>query len=142
MSKSVIDRYAARVGYGESELEAFREEGHRVRHVERLTEAAPLYSIVAEVVDSKQCNSGQVKGQRIILDVDGSLITKLCPKRLCGYLVSQLSIPVALINERLSEGHDPNHFHFMRVVRCPDAGVTCLGYGEVLVKVSVVPRIR
>ncbi len=142
MRKGVIERYAARVGYSESDLEAFREEGHRLRHVERLAKAAPLHSIVAEVVDSRHCNSGHTKGQKIVLDVDGNLITKLCPERLCVYLVSQLSIPVALINERLSEGHDPNHFHFMRFVRCPDAGVTCLGYGEVLVKVSVVPRIK
>ena len=58
----------------------------------------------------------------------------------CVYLVSQLTVPVALINERLSEGHDPNDFHFMRYVRCPDVGVECLGYGEVMLKVQVVPR--
>jgi hypothetical protein len=49
---------------------------------------------------------------------------------------------VALINERLSEGLDPNQFHFMRQVRCPDAGVECSGYGEVMVQVSVVPRVK
>jgi hypothetical protein len=47
---------------------------------------------------------------------------------------------VALINERLSEKLDPNAFHFMRYVRCPDAGVECLGYGEVTLKVEVIPR--
>jgi len=29
----------------------------------------------------------------------------------------------------------------MRYVRCPDTGVECLGYGEVMVKVQVVPRV-
>ena len=59
---------------------------------------------------------------------------------MCVYLMSQLTIPVALINERLSEGLAPDDFHFMRTVRCPDTGVNCLGYGEVMVKVQVVPR--
>jgi hypothetical protein len=73
--------------------------------------------------------------------MDGNFITKFCPKKLCVYLSSQLTIPVAQINERLSEGLDPNHFHFMRYVRCPDVGVECFGYGEVMLKVEVVSRV-
>ena len=77
-----------------------------------------------------------------MLDIDGNFIGKLFPKKMCVYLVSQLTVPVALINERLSEGHDPNDFHIMRHVRCPDVGVECLGYGEVMLKVQVVRRMR
>jgi hypothetical protein len=51
-------------------------------------------------------------------------------------------VPVALINERLGEGLDPNQFHFMHQVRCLDAGVDCAGYGEVRFEVKVVPRIK
>jgi hypothetical protein len=61
---------------------------------------------------------------------------------MCVYLISQLALPVALINERLGEGLEPNDFHFMRYVRCPDSGVECFGYGEVMLRVQVVPRIR
>ena len=53
-----------------------------------------------------------------------------------------LQVPVALINEGLSEGVEPNDFHFMRYVRCPDVGVKCQGYGEVMVKVDVVARTK
>jgi uncharacterized repeat protein (TIGR04076 family) len=140
MSDEKLKRYARRVGYTESEIELFRESGHRVRHVDRLSEAAPLYSIVAEVVEARHCNSGHQVGQRLVLDVDGSFITKLCPSRMCVYLLAQLTVPVALINERLSEGLDPKDFHFMRYVRCPDSGVECLGYGEVKLKIEVVRR--
>ena len=140
MGDDVITNYARRVGYSDDDLAQFRDRGHRVRHVERLVAAAPLYSIVAEVVFSRHCNTGHTVGQKIVMDVDGSLITKLCPKKMCVYLVSQLTIPVALINERLSEGHDPRDFHFMRQVRCPDPGVDCLGYGEVRCEVRVEPR--
>jgi uncharacterized repeat protein (TIGR04076 family) len=140
MSEEKLKRYAKRVGYTESEIELFRESGHRIRQIDRLSEAAPLYSVVAEVVEARHCNSGHKVGQRLILDVDGSFISKLCPSRMCVYLLSQLAMPVALINERLSEGLEPNAFHFTRYVRCPDVGVECLGYGEVKLKIEVVPR--
>ncbi len=99
-----------------------------------------MYSIVAEVVEARHCNSGHKTGQKLVLDMDGNFITKLCPSKICVYLASQLTIPVALINERLSERLNPNDFHFMRYVRCPDVGVECLGYGEVKLKVEVIPR--
>jgi uncharacterized repeat protein (TIGR04076 family) len=140
MAEEITKKYGERVGYTDSETEAFHEGGHRPRHVKRLSKAAPLYSIEAEVVEARHCNSGHEKGQKFVLDVDGNFITKLCPKRMCVYLISQLTIPVALINERLSEGHDPNDFHFMRYVKCLDVGVDCLGYGEVMLKVQAVPR--
>ncbi len=140
MVNDPVKRYIDRVGYTSKEAERFLEKGHRPRHVRRLFEAAPSYSIEAEVVRARHCNSGHVKGQKLVLDVDGNLITKLCPKKVCVYLVSQLTIPVALVNERLSEGCEPDGFHFMRFVRCPDVGVECLGYGEVMMRIRVIPR--
>jgi uncharacterized repeat protein (TIGR04076 family) len=141
MAEEIVERYAKRVGYSDSELEKLHEEGHRIRHLKRVAKAAPLYSIEAQVVESRHCNSGYRKGQKFVMDVDGNFITKLCPKKMCVYLISQLIIPVALINERLSEEHEPNDFHFMKYVRCPDVGVECLGYGEVMLKIEVVSRV-
>ncbi len=140
MSEDKIKKYAQRVGYSEKEIEQFQEKGHRIRQVKRLSKAASLYSIEAEVIKARHCNSGHTIGQKLIMDVDGNFITKLCPKKMCVYLISQLTVPVALINERLSEELDPNDFHFMRNVRCLDTGVECLGYGEVMLKVQVSPR--
>ena len=139
-AEEIIKMYGQRVGYSDLELDTFHEGGHRIRQVKRLSETSSLYSIEAEVVEAKNCNSGHVKGQKFILDVDGNFITKLCPKRMCVYLISQLTIPVALINERLSESKNPADFHFMRYVRCPDVGVECLGYGEVSLKINVIER--
>jgi uncharacterized repeat protein (TIGR04076 family) len=139
-NNEIIKRYGQRVGYSETEMKGFLEGEHRVRHVRRLSEAAKLHTIVAEVVKTRHCNSGYKVGDKFFLDVDGNFISKLCPKKMCVYLVSQLTIPVALINERLSEGLNPNDFHFMHYVRCPDVGVECSGYGEVMLRVQVVPR--
>jgi uncharacterized repeat protein (TIGR04076 family) len=140
MTGKIINKYAERVGYTKSQLDLFQEKGHRIRQVERLSQAAPHYSIEAEVIDAHHCNSGHRIGQKFILDVDGNFITRLCPKKMCVYLISQLAIPVALINERFSEALDPNDFHFMRTVKCLDTGVECLGYGQVMMKVRVVHR--
>lgn len=137
-----LKRFAKRVGYTPEELEHFQPEDPRLRQIERLSRAAGKYSIEAKVIKAKNCNSGYQVGDAFVLDVDGNFITKLCPPRMCVYALSQLVVPVALINERLSEGLDPNQFHFMQQVRCPDAGVECAGYGEVMLQVRVVPRLK
>jgi uncharacterized repeat protein (TIGR04076 family) len=141
--KKALRRFGERVGYSEAEMEEIKEGDPRLRQIHGLTQAAVRYSIAAEVVKARNCNSGYREGDKFILDVDGNFISKLCPQRLCVYLISQLTVPVALINERLSEGLDPNLFHFMHYVRCPDAGVECAGYGEVMLEIKVVtPRIK
>jgi len=139
---SMIKKFGQRLNYSDSEMKQFEKGGHRIRHVKHLALAAPLYSIEAEVVKSRHCSSGHETGQKIILDIDGNFITKFCPKKMCVYLISQLTLPVAMINERLSEGQEPGDFHFMRYVKCLDVGVECLGFGEVMMRVNVIPRVK
>jgi uncharacterized repeat protein (TIGR04076 family) len=140
--KKALKRFGELVGYTEGDLQHFQAGDPRVRQMEKLGRAAARYSIAAEVIKSRNCNSGYRVGDRFILDVDGNFIPKFCPSRLCVYLISQMAIPVALINERLSEGLEPNQFHFMHQVRCLDVGVECGGYGEVRFEVKVVPRVK
>jgi uncharacterized repeat protein (TIGR04076 family) len=140
--QKALQRFGARVGYTPAEMELFREGDPRLRQMHRLSLAAPKYSLVAEVVHAKNCNSGYQVGDAFVLDVDGNFITELCPKRLCVYAVAQFMVPVALINERFSEGLDPNLMHFMKFVQCPDVGVECAGYGQVKFEMKVVPRIK
>ena len=141
-AQKALKRFGTRVGYTPAELELFQEGDPRLRQMDRLAQAAPKYSIVAEVVQAKNCNSGYHIGDTFVLDVDGNFISDLCPRRLCVYAVSQFTVPVALINERLSEGLDPNQFHFMKSVQCLDTGVDCAGYGQVRFEIKVVPRIK
>jgi len=137
-----LKRFGERVGYTAADLEQFQAGDPRLRQMERLGRAAARYSIQAEVVKARNCNSGYQAGDKFILDVNGNFITKLCPARLCVYAISQLAVPVALINERLGEGLDSNQFHFMHQVRCLDVGVECGGYGEVRLEIKVVPRVK
>jgi uncharacterized repeat protein (TIGR04076 family) len=137
-----LKRFVELVGYTAADLQYFQPGDPRVRQMEKLGRAAARYSIAAEVIKARNCNSGYRVGDKFILDVDGNFIPKFCPSRLCVYLVSQMAVPVALINERLSEGLDPNQFHFMHQVRCLDVGVECSGYGEVMLEIKVVPRVK
>ncbi|MGB6063639.1 MAG: hypothetical protein WBG50_02460 [Desulfomonilaceae bacterium] len=139
-ASEILKKFGDRVGYSESDLEKFRDNDPRVRHMEKMAAAFAVYSIEAEVVESRHCNSGYKVGGKFVLDADGNFITKLCPKKMCVYAVSQLAVPVALINERLSESLDPQEFHFMHQVRCLDVGVDCSGYGGIRLKVSAVQR--
>jgi len=136
----ILARYAAHVGYSPADLEKIPPLDPRARHIGRMAQAAPRYSIQAEVVAARHCNSGYQAGDCFVMDATGNLIPELCPRRLCLYLLAQLVLPVALINERLSEGLDPNQYHFVREVGCPDLGVDCSGYGQVRLRVSAVPR--
>ena len=106
--RKALTRFASRVDYTPEEMELFKEGDPRLRQIHGLTRAALKYSIVAEVVQAKNCNSGYQVGDKIVLDVDGNFITKLCPERLCVYAMAQMVVPVALINERSSEGLDPS----------------------------------
>ncbi len=105
-----------------------------------MVNASGEYLITAEVLRADNCNSGYKPGDIFVLDAVGNFIAKRCPQRLCVYLVSQLALPVALINERFCTGDNPEGFHFMRQVHCLDHGVDCKGYGGVLVEVKPVKR--
>jgi hypothetical protein len=142
MDEKTLKRFGEHFGYTDAELAGFKPGDPRLRLMEHMTRAAARYSIAAEVVKARNCNSGYRVGDRFVLDAAGNFLTKLCPSRLCVYLLSQLAVPVALINERFSEGLEPNGFHFMHQVRCLDVGVDCAGYGEVMLEVKVVPRIK
>jgi uncharacterized repeat protein (TIGR04076 family) len=120
--KRVLKRFGARVGYTGAEMEQFGAGDPRLRQISRLARAAARYSIQAEVVRARNCNSGYQEGDKFILDVDGNFITKFCPPRFCVYAMSQLVVPVALINERLSEGLDPSPVSFHAPGPLPGCG--------------------
>ncbi len=110
VENKVLKRFGERVGYTEADLAHFQAGDPRLRQMARLARAAARYSIQAQVVRAHNCNSGYQQGDKFILDVNGNFLTKLCPPRLCVYAMSQLVVPVALINERLAKGWTPTCF--------------------------------
>lgn len=95
---------------------------------------ASRYSLVAEVVASKGCHSGHVVGQKIVFDSAGNIMTRACPKRICAFLMPNLTVLINAFFENLMNGRDPNEVMFNRT-GCFDVGPMCGGWGHVQVEV-------
>jgi hypothetical protein len=91
------------------------------------------YHLVAHVVASKGCHSGHGVGQRIVFDSAGNLLTRESPKRVCTFLMPNLTVLINAFFENLMNGRDPNEVMFNRT-GCFDVGPMCGGWGHVQVE--------
>lgn len=101
--------------------------------------AGAQYRLVAEVVESKSCHSGHVKGQRIFFDSAGNLLTREAPERVCAFLMPNLTVLINAFFENLMNGRDPNEVMFNRT-GCFDVGHACGGWGHVTVEMRAEKR--
>jgi uncharacterized repeat protein (TIGR04076 family) len=126
------------LGYDDAEMERFR---RNPRNVDVLAKASELMNktIVAEVVESKNCNSQHRVGDRFIFDGAGNLLTKKNPKRICIYALAELPKFIFAINELIYAGADPNKIRFPRT-GCFDVGVACGGWGHIVMEIKVEQR--
>jgi len=97
------------------------------------------YRLVAKVVESKGCHSGHAVGQRLIFDSAGNLMTRESPKRVCAFLMPNLTVLINAFFENLMNGRDPNEVMFNRT-GCFDVGPMCGGWGHVKVEIRAVLR--
>ncbi|WP_419663099.1 hypothetical protein Dvar_35550 [Desulfosarcina variabilis str. Montpellier] len=100
---------------------------------------ASRYRLVAEVVESKGCHSGHVVGQKIIFDSAGNLMTRQSPKRICAFLMPNLTVLINAFFENLMNGRDPNEVMFNRT-GCFDVGPLCGGWGHIQVEMRAEQR--
>jgi len=100
---------------------------------------ASKYRLVAEVIESKGCHSGHVKGQKIIFDSSGNLLSREAPERVCAFLMPNLVLIINAFFENLMNGRDPNEIMFNRT-GCFDVGHACGGWGHVVLEVRAEPR--
>lgn len=96
---------------------------------------ASKYQLVAEVIESKACNSGHVVGQKLIFDGYCSLLTKQNPDYVCCFLILSLTPLINAFFENLMNGRDPNEVIF-NTAGCTDTGATCGGMGHVVIKMT------
>jgi hypothetical protein len=100
---------------------------------------ASRYRLVAEVVESQGCHSGHVKGQQLIFDSAGNLLTGQAPNRVCAFLMPNLTVLINAFFENLMNGRDPNEVMFNRT-GCFDVGPACGGWGHVVVEMRAEAR--
>lgn len=99
------------------------------------------HTIVAEVVESRGCNSRHKAGDKIYFDGSGNLLPRACPKRICIFLLQPLVQIIYGIHELVYAGVNPDELKF-RYAGCFDVGVEHCGWGRVIVKVTVEERSK
>jgi hypothetical protein len=127
-----------RLGLDEDELKTIEENPKYRRLFENAVEGSK-YRLVAEVIESKGCHSGHVKGQKIFFDSSGNLLTREAPERVCAFLMPNLVLIINAFFENLTNGRDPNEVMFNRT-GCFDVGHVCGGWGHVVLEVRAEPR--
>lgn len=138
MNNEVWAMFQKHLGYSDEEMELFKSDP---RNRDVLMQAPELMNktIVAEVVQSRGCNSQHTVGDKFYFDGAGNLISSLCPKRMCIYAVSALKHAVFAAGELFYAGVNPNDMRFKRT-GCFDVGVECGGWGRIVMEISVEDR--
>ncbi len=140
VDESVWDFFQKHVGYTDEEMKEFR---GNPRNEDVLSKASALMNktIVVEVLKSHGCNSQHKEGDKFYFDGAGNLLTKLCPKRVCIYALSSVTMGIFASNELFYAGVDPNEMRFKRA-GCFDVGVRCGGWGNIVMEIRVEDRKR
>jgi len=127
-----------RLGLEDKECHAVKERPKFQRLRDNLLTGS-RYKLVAEIVESKGCHSGHVKGQKLVFDSAGNLMTREAPERVCAFLMPNLTVLINAFFENLLNGRDPNEVMFNRT-GCYDVGPACGGWGHVIVEMRAEPR--
>jgi len=128
------------LGYSDEEMKIFLA---NPRNIKILTKTPELINktIVLEVVKSHGCNSQHKVGDKFYFDGGGNLLTKLSPKRICISALSSAEKLIFTANALIFAGVDPNEMEFNRI-GCPDVGLQCGGWGNIVMEIKVEERKR
>ncbi|MGE5839407.1 MAG: hypothetical protein ACM34H_05690 [Deltaproteobacteria bacterium] len=127
-----------RLGLDDKEFQAIKDSPKFQRLFDHIA-AGSRYRLVAEVLESKGCHSGHVKGQKLVFDSSGNLLTREGPERVCAFLMPNLTVLINGFFENILNGRDPNEVMFNRT-GCYDVGPACGGWGHVIVEMRAEPK--
>ncbi len=138
MSKEIQDYMKSRLGYNDEEMKMFME---NPINIEILKKAPNLINktIVIEVIKSHGCNVQHKVGDKFFFDGFGTLLTQLCPKRICMSALGAVQNLVYATSMLMISGQDPNEI-LLNTVGCPDPGLECGGWGNIVMEIKVVDR--
>ena len=126
------------LGYTDEEMKVWLD---NPRNQEAVLKAPALLqkTIVIKVVESHGCSSLHKIGQKFYFDGPGNLLSKLNPKRICIFALSQMERLIFAAQELFYAGIDPNE---MRIKRggCFDVGLKCGGWGRVVFELKFEDR--
>ncbi|MFX0058694.1 MAG: hypothetical protein ACFE85_16855 [Candidatus Hodarchaeota archaeon] len=138
MPKKIHDFLKSHLGYTDEEMELWLE---NPRNQEALLKIPALLqkTIAIEVVESHGCASLHKVGDKFYFDGPGNLLTKLNPKRICIYALSEMERLIFAAQELFYAGIDPNEMRIKRV-GCFDIGLKCGGWGRIILELKVTDK--
>ena len=135
MSKKLLDFIKSHFGYTDEEMELWLENPRNQEAIMK-TPALLQKTIIIEVVESHGCSSLHKVGDKFYFDGPGNLLTKLNPKRVCIYALSQMERLIFAAQELFYAGQNPNVMRIKRV-GCFDIGLKCGGWGKIILELKV-----
>ena len=136
--EQVWEMMKSRLGYSDEELALFKLNPRNKRVLATAPEMTAK-TIVFEVIESKGCNSQHKVGDCFFFSGDGNFLTKMAPSKVCAFLLPVMGQLIYGLQELWYAGVDPNELCFKRA-GCFDVGVTCGGWGKVVVEAKVMDR--
>ena len=138
MSKKIQDFIKDHLGYTDEEMELWMQ---NPRNQEAFLKIPALLqkTIVIEVVESHGCASLHKVGDKFYFDGPGNLLTKLNPKRICIYALSEMERLIFAAQELFYAGSDPNEMRIKRA-GCFDIGLKCGGWGRIIFEIKFEDR--
>jgi len=126
------------LGYTDEEMKVWLD-NPRNHDIVLITPALLQKTIIIEGVEAHGCSSLHKVGQKFYFDGPGNLLTKLNPKRICIYALSQMERLIFAAQELFYAGIDPNK---MRIKRggCFDIGLKCGGLGRIVFELKFEDR--
>jgi len=138
MIKNYASLIKKHLGYTDEEMKVWMD---NPRNQEAILKAPALMqkTIVIKIVESHGCSSLHKIGQKFYFDGPGNLISKINPKRICIFALSQMERLIFAAQELFYAGIDPNE---MRIKRggCFDVGLKCGGWGRVVFELKFEDR--
>ena len=143
MMKNYTNFIKKHLGYTDEEMKVWLD---NPRNQELVLKAPVLLAllqktIVIMVVEAHGCSSLHKIGQKFYFDGPGNLLSKMNPKRICIYALSQMERLIFGAQELFYAGIDPNE---MRIKRggCFDVGLKCGGWGRIVFELKFEDRTR
>ena len=136
IDESVWRAFQQTLGYTDEEMKLFRGDPRNAQVLLRAPELLKK-TIIAEVVESYNCNSQHKVGDKFYFDGAGNLLTGLCPEKICILALGGLDKMIFGAHELHYAGIDPGKMLFKRT-GCADVGLQCGGWGRIVMEVKVV----
>ena len=126
-----------RLGYSDDELEKFKNDPRNIMIMNRSKDLLGK-TVIFEVVESHGCNIEHKVGEKFLFSAEGYMLAHKGPKKICPYVMPAMARMMWVIQERIYEGLDPKP-HFYRG-QCEDVGISCGGWGRIVIEAKVVDR--